>query len=121
MLTERDFLDDLWRDLAGLPSRPEPRRIPPPDVLWRLQWSESFERRRRLRMVMGAFRYGILGAHDYLVRECAKAAIRRLQMYLETGNQECLADASNLCMIEYVEPSVPGAHWRSVDDGEHVE
>lgn len=70
---------------------------------------------------MGSFRYESLATkrksnHRYMLIE---DAIRRLEAYQKDGNVENLLDVANLCMIEYVAPSNPKAHFESVDDGHH--
>ena len=87
------------------------------------QWSWRFEKLMRARLVMGYYRYGGLTSptrratpHDNV-----GSAIRRLQTYYSTGNQEHLIDAANLCMVEFMVPSChPAPHWSSTDDGQHT-
>lgn len=42
----------------------------------------------------------------------------RLQKYQETGNTEWLMDAANCCMIEFMFPQHPDAHFRATDSRE---
>lgn len=42
----------------------------------------------------------------------------RLEQYEKTGNTEFLIDASNYCLIEFMRPSIEGAHFRSTDSDE---
>lgn len=42
----------------------------------------------------------------------------RVDRYLETGNTEWLLDAANYCLIEFMCPSVEGAHFRATDSDE---
>lgn len=42
----------------------------------------------------------------------------RVKKYLDTGNTEWLLDAANYCLIEYMRPSHPDAHFRSTDSDE---
>lgn len=105
-----------------LRSRLEPTPLRPSlHELRRTEWSKEFEDLRRNRMIMGSFRYESLETqkksdHRYMLIE---DAIRRLEKYQKEGNVEHLLDVANLCMIEYVAPSNPKAHFESVDDGEH--
>lgn len=84
---------------------------------------ERFEMLRRNRMVFGWYRH----RHNLLDPgrggfKAVESAIYRLQDYLETGNQENLVDAANLCAIEFVLPgSHPAPHFTHVDDGHHAE
>jgi hypothetical protein len=86
----------------------------------RTQWSYEFERLMRARLLMGYFRYGAIGSvkpYDNI-----SSAMRRLRLYLETGNQENLVDAANLCMVEHMWPGSHSNPWfGATDDGEHTE
>ena len=42
---------------------------------------------------------------------------KRLEKYEETGNTEFLADIANFAMIEFMYPSIPGAHYEKTDSG----
>lgn len=80
----------------------------------------EFERLSRNRQGVGRHRYEIpTGRAPHAQIE---AAIDRLRRYLESGNQEHLVDAANLCALEFVNPgSHPSPSFRSTDDGKHVE
>ena len=80
-------------------------------------FSIEFVCRMANRIVMGHHRYGPLkeGKKDNI-----KAAKRRIELYIETGNMEYLVDAGNFVMLEYRMPKHPRAHFESVDDGEHA-
>lgn len=74
----------------------------------------------RNRLIMGRFRYGPLaraqkGTHDYI-----SSAIKRLEKYKETGNDELLVDVANLCLVEFVTGAHPKKHFASIDDSEHA-
>lgn len=87
------------------------------------EWVPEFEQLMRNRLLMGAFRYGLLQekidgqSHFKLLPSIRK----RLDAYESTGNQEHLVDIANLCMLEFVMPSIHNAHFKPIDDGEHVE
>lgn len=85
------------------------------------EWSPQFEQLMRNRLVLGAVRYGLM--HDKTRRyKNVQSAIKRLETYLDTGNQEHLVDAANLCLMEFVKPgSHPQPHLSPVDDGDHAE
>jgi len=94
------------------------RRLPSLDNLLRTEWCEDFERARRYRLVMGAFRYGLLsdpkGKYDLL------GGLRmKLRQYEQTGNTEALVDAANYLMLEFMWPSHSDAHFQSKDDHCH--
>jgi hypothetical protein len=114
------FLKNLWLWKCGLPEKDTyiPAILPSVESLEKTEWCPEFERIMRNRMIMGAFRYGEIrsGAGD--IRRIY-SAVKRLNMYLETGNKELLADVANLCMCEYMMPGHPDSHFNSVDDGEH--
>lgn len=97
------------------------KKMPPLEELRKSEWSEEFEQLMRNRLLMGAFRYGLF--KDELKQKWAilPSIRRRLEKYEQTGNLEMLVDVANLCMIEFLIPSVPGAAMRPEDDGEHVE
>ncbi len=105
----------------GVPVGPVLNRVPSLGQLRAGQWSERFERLRLNRMVMGAFRYGLLDEQRRIsVYDNIGSAIERLEAYRKTGNQEHLVDAANLCMIEFETGRHPSQHFRSVDDGIHA-
>lgn len=94
---------------------------PPParftlDQLERSQWSHDFERLMRNRMIMGALRYGVLGAPGKPQYDRIPSIIKRLKLYERDGNTEHLVDAANLCLCEFVEGTHPLKHFGSVDD-----
>ena len=120
----RLHLDNLWRWKCGVSELPMPEDEPEVmlslDKLRRSQWSETFERLMRNRLVMGSFRYGLLRRNSGAKFDSISSAIDRLQAYKDSGNQEHLVDAANLCLVEFVAESHPNAHMESIDDGEHV-
>lgn len=98
----------------------ESAKVPSLEKLRKTQWSKEFEELMRNRLLMGYFRYGPLEKQRPQQYDNIGSAIRRLNLYLETGNQEHLVDAANLCLVEFVIPSHKKAHFESTDDGEHV-
>lgn len=86
------------------------------------EWDEEFERLMRNRLLMGAFRYGVLeekrtGKSRFFY---TKDAIRRLLEYGERPNLEILIDVSNMMLLQFVQdrktvPFIP------VDDGVHTQ
>jgi len=98
---------------AGLHDRPTLAE------LRKTQWSKAFEKLMRNRMIMGSFRYGLMrngGEKGYDKIGSLKA---RIALYEKTGNVECLADAANLCLLEFEHPGHPNANFNATDDGEH--
>ncbi len=105
----------------GVPSGPR-QPMPDLDELRESQRSPEFERLCHDRMMLGAFRYGLIKDQRKLKSpyDNIGSAIRRLQLYQQTGNREHLCDVANLCMIEFETGDHPKGHFRSVDDGEHT-
>lgn len=75
----------------------------------------------RNRLVVGSYRYqqrrntGIRFNHI----ESIKA---RLEQYMDTGNQEHLIDAANLCLVEFTYPDChPEPYFKAEDDGSHAQ
>jgi len=97
------------------------RLLDPLARLRQTQWSDEFEQYMRNRLIMGSFRYGLLGAPGKPQYDRVSYARRCLDSYKKTGNLECLVDAANLALVEFVEGEHPKKHFRSDDDGEHAE
>ena len=93
-------------------------KMPGLEELRRTEWCPGFERLRANRLVMGAFRYGRLGAEGKPLYARASCMQRRLEDHKRDGNAEHLVDVANLAMLEYVE----GKHNGIIhtDDGEHT-
>lgn len=70
------------------------------------------------RMAVSYHKYGsVVKAYPHDV-SALKSLQQRLDKYLETGNTEFLMDAANFCMIEFIRPSVAGAHFAATDSDE---
>jgi hypothetical protein len=120
---DRDpYLVDLWRDMCGL----SPLMLynhPPLEVLKKTQWSEVFEMLMwaqyhlrsskepwsfefitymKNRLIMGSFRYGLMEEQDYNRFDLKKQILSKVQKFHATQNLECLVDAANNCMLEYI-------------------
>ena len=67
-------------------------------------------------MIMGYFRYGKASDSTLNYLDGMK---RKIALYEETGNLECLRDIANFAMQERKKPSIE-AHYKAVDDGEHL-
>lgn len=92
-------------------------------VLRNTEWASDFEQLMRNRLLMGRFRYGPM---EYKVKHSPSWDLlgsieTRLKLYRETGNLELLVDIANLCLLEFVNPSIKGAALNPIDDGEHVQ
>jgi len=123
MKTGKEFLTDLWRDIAGLPEVTEtlPMLLPSLEELKESEWCPEFEQGMRDRLVMGAFRYGLMARQDYSNYNLIKEAKGRLSRYSEDNNLEHLMDAANMCLLSYVHGQRQGQTVNSVDDGKHSE
>lgn len=84
------------------------------------QWSPEFESLMRNRLIMGALRYGTIGAQGKGAYDFCGSAIHRIKEYQRTGNIEHLVDAANLMLKEFTNGSHPNRHFSAVDDGEHT-
>jgi hypothetical protein len=80
------------------------------------EWSPRFERCMRNRLLMGAFRYGLIadpGRPDF---DRVEYAHRKLRRYLHTRNLESLIDVANLCLLEFEDGVRRGQPFASIDD-----
>lgn len=75
----------------------------------------------RYRLILGAFRYGLLGSKDKPQWDRMSDIKKRIDKYLNDGNLEHLIDIANLCLCEYVEGNHPKRHFKAQDNGEHTE
>lgn len=114
---DRDhFLRNLWRWSAGMPEQdPESFAI---EDLRRSEWSADFEQLMRNRLVMGAFRYGKLGAQFKPQWDRMWSIAKRAAEYERTGNLELLVDIANLCLLEFVEGRHPNRHFEVLQGDE---
>jgi hypothetical protein len=118
-MTGADFLRNAWRVLAGMDEE-KPRQVPALESLQQSEWSPKFETLMRNRLVMGAFRYGLLGDPAKPRYDRVASIRRRLDKYVQTGNLEHLVDVANTALLEFVEGEHPNRHFHSIDDGEHT-
>jgi hypothetical protein len=109
------FVHDLIR--ARLLDMPESSKIPPLDSLKKSEWSPEFEQLMRNRLIMGAFRYGLLKAPGKTQWNRINAIIQRAEKYAQTKNKEFLVDIANFCLLEFEEGD---GHFNSTEDVEHV-
>jgi len=93
------------------------------ESLRKTEWSPLFEELMRNRQILGAFRYQTYNENriDGGKYKRVDSIIKRANMYAETHNMELLVDIANLCMLEYEFGDHPDRHFKSIDDGEHVE
>lgn len=94
-----------------------PDRFPSPHVLRVTERSKPFEELRANRKIVGAFRYGRLGAEGKAEYDRIRDMIRRLELYQKDRNAEHLVDVANLAECEFVEGDNV---WNPQDDSEHT-
>lgn len=118
MIHTHDVLRQRLMERAGLAD--------PPTIctdwrqLYESEWSHTFDRLRRERMVIGSYRYGRASLYNGSDRNLPKRAIRRIELYRETGNAEYLVDAANFLMIEFEwegPRTNPRYYFQTVHDG----
>ena len=120
-MNESFFLHNLWRWKAGLPALNPEAEIIDLTAVRESEWSVEFETLMRNRLVMGAFRYGLMRRSVKKGYDRIGSAVKRLEEYRRTGNTELLVDAANLCMVEFVTGEHPKKHFKAADGGSHVE
>jgi hypothetical protein len=96
----------------------EPRPVLKLADLERSEWSGTFERLMRNRLIMGALRYGRLHAPGKRRYDRVGGAQKRLLQYQQSGNTECLVDAANMCLLECEEGRHPFRHFHALN-GDH--
>ena len=121
MVNVRFFLDNLWRWKIGVPEKGY-GNMPDLDKLRKSQWSNEFEsliRNRfermydlrlsefftyaRNRMLMGAFRYGIVGTDNSTSHDHLSSVPKRYKYFKESNNVEMAFDIYNLYMLHWVD------------------
>ena len=120
MITSQFYLKNLWRWKCGLPEVSEESKIIDLKEMRKSQWSFTFEKLMRNRLIMGALRYGRMNQSGKPQYNVIPSMIKRLHQYEETGNTEFLVDVANLCLLEFEEGHHKKKHFSSIDDGEHV-
>ena len=109
------FMNNLWRWKCGL-SEVENENY---DDLDKSEWSYEFERLMRNRLILGAFRYGKIGAKNKPKYDRIADMEKRIYLYRRTGNTEYLVDIANLSLVEFVEGEHKTKHFKPIDDGDH--
>jgi len=89
------------------------------DDILKTEFSESFVKKMKNRMVASYGKYGPIRDNAGDGRTNVILSLKdRLRLYEETGNTEWLIDAANMCMIEFMYPQHKKAHFRATDSGE---
>lgn len=97
------------------------RRLPDLEELRKTERNHEFQEKCANRLIMGAFRYGMMDEPGKKKFDRVQSAIDRLKLYQKTGNAEHLVDAANLCELEYDRPIHKNFHFKAVDDGIHTQ
>jgi hypothetical protein len=113
------YLENLWRDMCGLPEKST--KTMDINDLKRTEWSPEFERYMKNRLIIGAFRYGLLSEPDKPNWDRLKRIEEEVKLYQEDGNDERLIDIANMCLLEFTEGKHPKKHFKASDDGNHTE
>ncbi|MCK5608268.1 hypothetical protein KAR91_40680 [Candidatus Pacearchaeota archaeon] len=90
----------IYKNKGLLPSLPQLSI----DELKESEWCGEFENLMRNRLIMGAFRYGLIKDNKkskHLDR--IKYIETKLMRYKTTNNLECLVDMANLSMLEFID------------------
>lgn len=111
------WTDDLRSRLGMAPDKPP---MPSLESLKETEQCPEFRRLRDARLIIGAFRYGMMGASHKKYDRIGNC-IERLLLYQQDGNKEHLLDVANLCELEWVENNNPLAHYTPADDKHHCE
>lgn len=125
------YLENLWRWKCGLPelsgihiSSLDEEQLPDIDLLKKTQWSDKFQEfvlrsiddygaykkwidellyYSKNRMVMGAFRYGIIGTQASQSFNHLSSIPKRYKQFYIDHNIEWLADIYNLLMLQWID------------------
>lgn len=98
-----------------------PKKLPTYDEIMFSNWSPEFELLMRNRLRFGYFRYGPLKDQKKGIMDNIGSIRDRINIYEHTGNDELLVDVANIAMVEYMKGDHPLKHFKSEDDGEHVQ
>ena len=115
-----DYIRQHALEAKGIMEK-EATKLPDLDSLKKTERSERFETLCHNRLIMGAFRYGLLNKAGKATYDRVTSMRQRLDLYEATGNQEHLVDCANLCMLEFEEPNHANPHWSAADDGIHTQ
>ena len=91
------------------------------EYLKNTEWSGVFEFLMRNRLLVGCYRYGPFCIQNRSTDAVVKSIIKRAKKYILTGNDELMVDIAALAMKEFAVGNHPNKHFKSIDDGEHVE
>lgn len=116
---ENQFTLNAWLWKCGLEEVPHEQpinHIPSLESLATSEWSPTFEKYMRNRLILGAFRYGLLNSPGKETWDRVSSIIKRAELYQQTGNTEYLVDIANMAMLEYEEGKHPTKHFAAIDN-----
>lgn len=82
------------------------------------EFSFDFAQGMADRMAVSFHKYGKVADAVPWKIDALGSAHKRIQKYLDTKNTEWLVDAANFIMMEFMHPSLEGAHFRPTDSNE---
>lgn len=96
-----------------------PKKVLKLSDLEKSEWVPEFETLMRNRMIMGALRYGLLANKKQSNYNYIEYLERKIVIYKQTGNTECLVDIANICQIAFLYDNHPNKHFQAEDDKHH--
>ena len=72
------------------------------------------------RLVMGSMRYNTRSLQVSPKYDLLKTMYVKLNLYIESGNQENLVDLINYCVLEIINRQHPNSHFEAGDDTTHA-
>lgn len=109
--------EHLYYNICGVPVSEQ--KMPDLNELSKTETNELFFQLMRNRLIIGAFRYGLMKNKDKGAYDLLEALKRKLGNYIATGNLEYLVDAANYLLLEFTFPHVNNAHFNATDDTDH--
>lgn len=78
-------------------------------------FSQAFVDKMKNAIEMSHYKYGWASKTYPELAQAYKCIAERLDMYLETLNKDYLVDVANFAMLEFMYPSLEGAHYSPTD------
>ena len=111
------YKQNRWRLEHQLPER-KTGQLPTLDELWETEWNPTFDTLARGKMVLAAFRYGLLRNNN--VFDFIESMKRKIERYEQTHNLELMVDVRNYAMLEFTKPKYADSYYHNEDDTEHA-
>lgn len=117
-MRDRDWYDkNRWRLKKGLPEGKPSLFFTFKEISDQVG-NPYFEKLRKNRLVMGAYRYGKIEPNSRY--DFVEALKNKLQRYEDTHNTELLLDIANYAMLEFTKPKYSDSKFDPEDDVEHA-